>query len=230
LIFEFRQDATLRDHTPGFGILWLKDIPDNEEQTVRVSIWNGDLKRAENNVLETYGEKVGEIEVTLTFWSGLSGYHESLAKGDKHISQVMEVLDVANNQEWSDWDDSEGSDKPGINDNKETDDDSSSSDSSDSEDEGEDGGGKKFVPDFLQDGGKKIDSKLSVDGNSGPISKIKEYKENAHHLHRKNRGMMQWKGPRTLAWMKHVGDRGKKKVGNMFHHHERSGSGVETEA
>jgi hypothetical protein len=30
--------------------------------------------------------------------------------------------------------------------------------------------------------------------------------------------------------MKHVGDRGKKKVGNMFHHHERSGGGVETEA
>jgi hypothetical protein len=230
LVFEFRQDATFRDHTPGFGILWLKDIPDNEEQTIRVSIWKGDLERAENNVLDSYGEKVGEIEVTLTFWSGLSGYHEKLAKGDKHISNVMEVLDVTNDQEWSDWDDSDGSDKPGINDNKETDNDSSSSDSSDSEDDGEDGGGKKFVPDFLQDGGKKIDSKLSIQGKSGPISKIKDYKENANQLHRKNRGMMQWKGPRTLAWMKHVGDRGKKKVGNMFHHHERSGAGVETEA
>ena len=230
LVFEFRQDATFRDHTPGFGILWLKDVPDNEEQTVRIPIWSGDLKRAENNVLETYGEKVGEIEVTLTFWSGLSGYHEKLAKGDKHISNVMEVLEVTNDHEWTDWDDSSGSDKPGINDNKETDNDSSSSDSSDSEDDGDDPDKKKFVPDFLQDGGKRIDSKLSTDGTSGPISKIKDYRESAHALHRKNRGMMQWKGPRTLAWMKHVGDRGKKKVGNMFHHHERDGAGVETEA
>jgi hypothetical protein len=230
LVFEFRQDATFRDHTPGFGILWLKDIPDNEEQTVRVTIWKGDLERAENNVLDSYGEKLGEIEVTLTFWSGLSGYHEKLAKGDKHITNVMEVLDVTNDQEWSDWDDSDG-DKPGINDNKDTESDSSSSDSSDSEDDGEDdSGSKKFIPDFLQDGGKRIDSKLSMEGKSGPISKMKDYKENMHQLHRKNRGMMQWKGPRTLAWMKHVGDRGKKKVGNMFHHHERSGGGVETEA
>jgi len=230
LVFEFRQDATFRDHTPGFGILWLKDVPDNEEQTVRIPIWSGDLKRAENNVLETYGEKVGEIEVTLTFWSGLSGYHEKLAKGDKHISNVMEVLEVTNDHEWTDWDDSSGSDKPGINDNKETDNDSSSSDSTDSEDDGDDPDKKKFVPDFLQDGGKRIDSKLSTDGTSGPISKIKDYRESAHALHRKNRGMMQWKGPRTLAWMKHVGDRGKKKVGHMFHHHERDGAGVETEA
>jgi hypothetical protein len=230
LVFEFRQDATFRDHTPGFGILWLKDIPDNEEQTVRVTIWKGDLERAENNVLDSYGEKLGEIEVTLKFWSGLSGYHEKLAKGDKHITNVMEVLDVTNDQEWSDWDDSDG-DKPGINDNKDTESDSSSSDSSDSEDDGEDdSGSKKFIPDFLQDGGKRIDSKLSMEGKSGPISKMKDYKENMHQLHRKNRGMMQWKGPRTLAWMKHVGDRGKKKVGNMFHHHERSGGGVETEA
>ena len=84
----------------------------------------------------------------MTFWSGLSGYHEKLAKGDKHITNVMEVLDVTNDQEWSDWDDSDG-DKPGINDNKDTESDSSSSDSSDSEDDGEDdSGSKKFIPDF----------------------------------------------------------------------------------
>jgi hypothetical protein len=30
--------------------------------------------------------------------------------------------------------------------------------------------------------------------------------------------------------MKHVGERGKSKVGGLFKHHERSGMGVETEA
>ncbi|KAF1945407.1 meiotically up-regulated gene 190 protein [Clathrospora elynae] len=223
MIIEFRQDATLRDHTPAFGILWLKDVPDNNEQTVRIPIWDGDLKRAEDNILDSYGEKVGEIEVTLTFWSGLSGYHEKLAKGDKHLGQVMEVLDVCNDQEWSDWEDSNGSEKPGIGDNKDTDNDNSSSSSSDSED------GEKFLPDFLQKD-KKHDSNLSEDGKRGPITQMKDYKASAKQLHRKNRGAMQWKGPRTLAWMKHVGDRGKHKVEGLFKHHDRSGTGIETEA
>ncbi|KAH7391839.1 meiotically up-regulated gene 190 protein [Pyrenochaeta sp. MPI-SDFR-AT-0127] len=224
MIIEFRQDATLRDHTPAFGIFWLKDIPDNEEQTIRVSVWKGDLKRAEDNILDSYGEKVGEVEVTLTFWSGLSGYHEKFAKGDKHLRQVMEVLDVCNDQEWSDWE--ENDEKPGIDNNKETDNDSSSSSSSDSEDGNDDG---NFLPDFLQKD-KKRDSKLNEDGKRGTVDQMKDYKASAKQLHRRNRGMMQWKGPRTLAWMKHVGDRGKAKVGNLFHHHERSGTGIETEA
>lgn len=223
MIIEFRQDATLKDHTPAFGILWLKDIPDNEEQTVRIPVWKGDFKRAEDNVLDSYGEKVGEVEVTFTFWSGLSGYHEKFAKGDKHLRQVMEVLDVCNDQEWSDWDDNNG--KLGIESNKETDEDSSSSSSSDSEDGDDD----NFLPDFLQKG-KKRDSKLSEDGKRGTMDQVRDYKASSKQLHRRNRGMMQWKGPRTLAWMKHVGDRGKAKVGNLFHHHERSGTGIETEA
>jgi hypothetical protein len=221
LIIEFRQDATLRDHTPAFGILWLKDIPDNEQKTVRVSIWKGDFARAQENVLESYGDKVGEIELTLTFWSGLSGYHEKFAKGDRHMGQVMEVLDVANDQEWSDWDDSDGpedhaSSKPGITSNNHNDTSDSDSDSD-------------FLPDFLQKD-KKSSSKLEEDGSRGVIEQVKDYKASAKQLHRKNRGAMQWKGPRTLAWMKHVGDRGKAKVGGLFRHHERSGAGIETEA
>lgn len=227
LVFEFRQDAALRDHTHAFCILWLKDIPDNEEQTKRLSIWKGDLKRAQDNVLDSYGEKVGEIEVTLTMWSGLSGYHEKLAKGDKHLTNVMEVLDTCNDTEWSDWEDSESSDKPGINDSKDTEDETSDSD--DSEDDEDESTSSKFMPNFLQKD-KKTDSKLSDDGGRGPISQLKEYNASAKQLHRRNRGVMQWKGPRTLAWMKHVGDRGKRKMGHLFNHHERSGTGVETEA
>lgn len=227
MIVEFRQDATLKDHTAAFGIYWLKDMPDNEQQTVRMTIWKGDIKRAEDNVLDSYGEKVGEIEINVTFWSGLSGYHEKFAKSDKHFRDVMEVLDVCNDQEWSDWDESE-SPKLDIDDNKDTEDDSSSSSSSDSDSDSE-SGASKFVPDFLRKG-NKTDSKLSEHGERGMLDQIRDYKDSAHTLHRKNRGIMQWKGPRTLAWMKHVGDRGKSKVKSVFHHHERSaGAGIETE-
>ena len=224
LIVEFRQDATLRDHTPAFGIFWLKDIPDNEENTVKVAIWKGDFARAQDNVLDSYGEQVGEIEITLTFWSGLSGYHEKFAKGDKHMGQVMEVLDVANDQEWSDWDDDDEDEdhaKPRISSSSSHHGNSSSSSDSDSDSD--------FLPDFLQKD-KKSSSKLSDNGSRGMMDQVKDYKDSAKQLHRKNRGAMQWKGPRTLAWMKHVGDRGKAKVGGLFKHHERSGAGIETEA
>jgi hypothetical protein len=216
IVVEFRQDATLRDHTPAFAILWLKDIPDNEQQTLRLPVWKGDLKRAEDNCLDSYGEQVGSIELTLTFWSGLSGYHEKFAKSDRHMGQVMEVLDVANDQEWSDWEDSDhptDEAKPGI----------SHEDSSDSESESD------LLPDFLQKD-KKRDSRLSENGSRGVVDQVKDYKDSAKQLHRRNRGVMQWKGPRTLAWAKHVGDRGKAKVAGLFKHHERSGSGIETEA
>jgi hypothetical protein len=62
------------------------------------------------------------------------------------------------------------------------------------------------------------------------VDAVRDYKDSSKQLHRRNRGAMQWKGPRTLAWMKHVGERGKSKVGGLFKHHERSGMGVETEA
>ncbi|KAH8731517.1 hypothetical protein GQ44DRAFT_822432 [Phaeosphaeriaceae sp. PMI808] len=218
LIVEFRQDAALRDHTPAFAILWLKDVPDNEQQTLRLTVWKGDLKRACENVLPSYGEAVGSIEVSLTFWSGLSGYHEKFAKGDRHVAQVMEVLDVANDQEWSDWDDIDTS-QPNLS--------TSSDDSEDSEDS--DGDGKPFLPDFLQKGGKS-DERLKENGERGVVDQINEYKTSAKHLHRRNRGAMQWKGPRTLAWVKHVRDRGKNKVKGIFEHHERTGAGIETEA
>lgn len=224
LIIEFRQDATLKDHTPAFGVFWLKELPDNEEQTVRIPIWKGDFKRAQDNILDSYGEKVGEVEVSLTFWAGLSGYHETFAKGDKHLSQVMEVLDVCNDQEWSDWEESDDPEKPGIND-----DDNSSSSSDEGEDEDGDDGSSNFLPDFLSKD-KKRSSKLEEDGERGTMDQIRDYKASAKQLHRKNRGAMQWKGPRTLAWMKHVGDRGKKKVTEVFKHHERSGQDIETEA
>ncbi|KAL5122024.1 hypothetical protein ACEQ8H_000240 [Pleosporales sp. CAS-2024a] len=225
LVVEFRQDATLRDHTRAFAILWLKDIPDNEPQTIKLAIWKGDLKRAQDNMLDSYGDQIGQIELTVTFWAGLSGYHEKFAKGDRHIGQVLEVLDVANDQEWSEWDSDTGEEREISNSPPPPEDDSSGSDDSDSD--------SAFVPDFLQkdkDKKKKKDSKLSEDGSRGIVDQVKEYKDSAKQLHRRNRGVMQWKGPRTLAWMKHVGDRGKHKVEGLFKHHERTGTGVETEA
>lgn len=202
LIVEFRKDSALADRTPAFCVLWLKDIPDNEEVTVRLTVWKGDLSRAENNVLPECGEKIGEIELTLTFWSGLSDYHSSLAKKDRHLKDVMEVLDTGR-----DNDEAEGDGVLG-------DSDSSSSDDSD------------FLPSFLT---RKTDSDLDSDGKRGTLDQVKDYKQHSKQLHRRNRGLMQWKGPRTLAWVKHLAERGEDKVEGLLKHGDRSGGGIETE-
>ncbi|KAF1949613.1 hypothetical protein CC80DRAFT_256363 [Byssothecium circinans] len=218
LVVEFRKDSALADRTPAFCVLWLKDIVDNEEQTIRLTVLKGDLSRAENNVLEEHGEKVGEIELTMTFWSGLSGYHSPLAKKDRHIADVMEVLDTCNDNDDMDWDDGSGSGSNSSNSGSNADDSSSSSSSSDDE--------SSFVPSVF----KRNSSGLDSDGKRGTVDQIREYKAHSKQLHRKNRGLMQWKGPRTLAYVKHLAKRGENKVGGLFGHGKNEGAGIETEA
>jgi hypothetical protein len=203
LILEFRSSSKLLDKTPAFAILWLKDIADEDEKTVKLTVWKGDLKRAEANTLEECGENMGEVEVTLNFWRGLSGYHSRLATKDSNLADVMEVLDCAN-----DNDETEGSN--GIS----TDGEDASS-SSDSDDE--------YLPKLK---GSKSD--LETDGKRGTVEQLRDYKTHSKQLHRKNRGLMQWKGPRTLQWMKNKVQHGEQAVEGLFKHHERDG-GVETE-
>lgn len=205
MIVEFRQSKTLKDRTPAFGVLWLKDIPDNEEKTIRLPIWRGDLSRAEHNAIEDCGEPVGEIEVRLTLWSGLSGYHRSLSKHDRHLKDVMEVLDTCHDNDETDWD-------------------ADSSDSSDSSSSSEDESDESNVPSFVRG---NTDSEK--DGKRGPIDAVKDYKKHAKQLHRSNRGAMQWKGPRTLAYMKHLAQRGENKVERLFKHGDGGSAGIETE-
>lgn len=206
LIVEFRKESAVRDRTPAFCILWLKDIPDNEEQTLRLTVWKGDLERAENNVLSDCGEKIGEIEMTLTFWSGLSGYHRGLAKKHRHLKDVLEVLDICHDNEETDWDDGDSDD----------------SSSSDSDDDSE----KSYLPSFLSG---KSGQEASEDGDRGMRDQIRDYQKHAKQLHRSNRGAMQWKAPRTLAYLKHLADRGENKVEDLFKHGDGGSQGIETE-
>jgi hypothetical protein len=179
LVVEFRTASSLRDHTPAFAILWLKDIPDDEEQTIKLPVWKGDLKRAEANCLSEYGSKVGEIELEISFWSGLGSYHSKLAAKDSNLGDVMEVLDTC-----QDNGDEMTFDQGGRHENNtDTSGNSSSSDSSSDEEGG-------MTPKTKS--GASTDS-LESNGNRGTIDQIKDYKGHKKQLHRRNRGMMQWK-------------------------------------
>jgi hypothetical protein len=202
LMVEFRSDKTLKDKTTAWGILWLKDVVDDEDLTLSVPVWRGsqlDFKRAKANVLEEMGERIGSIQLQLKLFAGLSDYHKKL--NDSAVKDVMECLDVA-------------SDNRDINNevNDNSNDDSSSSDTSDSDE---------------SDGGS---IKEQSEERKGPIDAIKDYKDRSKTLHRQHRGLMQWKIARTGDWMQtKVRDDIGGKVKDVF---KRKGKiqGIETEA
>lgn len=102
LVIEFRKNSLGPDKTPAFAVLWLKDIPDEEQTTVNIPVWKGHdkLKRAETCCVDDLGEKLGSLDVPLKFRRGLSGYHKGLASNSPNLQDVFEVLATADdNQE-----------------------------------------------------------------------------------------------------------------------------------
>ena len=195
LVIEFRKNEALKDKTPAYAILWLKDIPDDEDITLNLPVWRGeksDFERAQANCLEKMGERAGSIEVKLKFFSGLSEYHRKIK--DPNVTDVMECLDAAsdNKDMAKSLDDDDGSD--------------TSSSSSDDD-----------------------DAKKQPDSKSGPVEQVKDYKEHHKTLHRKHRGLMQWKAARTGDWFQSaVKDGIGGRIKDTFKHNGREPD-VETE-
>jgi hypothetical protein len=98
LVVEFQENNRIHHHIPTFAIMWLKDIPDDEEKTMTLPVWKGNLKRAEANCERENGAKLGHIEVRLRFRPGISEHHKKLASKDRNLEDVMEVLGIANDE------------------------------------------------------------------------------------------------------------------------------------
>lgn len=102
LVIEFRKNSLGPDKTPAFAVLWLKDIPDEEDMTVNIPVCKGhsNLKRAETCCITDAGEKLGSLDVPIRFLRGLGGYHKGLASSSPELQDVFEVLATADdNQE-----------------------------------------------------------------------------------------------------------------------------------
>ena len=97
LVLEFKKNNVGIDKRIGFGILWLKDIPDNEEVEVDIPILRFDddkMKRLATNVVQE-GAELGSIRLSVTFRHGLGPYHEKLAAKNPSLKAVFEVLRTA---------------------------------------------------------------------------------------------------------------------------------------
>lgn len=209
------------DKTLGFGVIWLKDIPDEKELTVSVTIWRAEkdnVKRGEDNVVDDLGENLGTLHVPLKFFRGLGAFHRKLASESPALHDVMEVLSIA----------TESKEIQTIIGGDHLDESDSSSESSD--DESPEKSEKKGKTNgFLKKMGMKDSDEEHVnDGKGGPIQQIKGYKMHSDHLHRQNRGLMEHQAPRTAKYVKTKMEHGKNHVMNTFRHHERN-PGIETE-
>ncbi|KAJ9611001.1 hypothetical protein H2204_015286 [Knufia peltigerae] len=279
LVVEFRKSVLGPDKTSQLAVLWLKDIPDEEEVTVPLKVWKGG-KDAMHRATTSYGydgqeneEPMGEIELTLKMWRGLSGYHKNYANraSNTDIKDVMEVLDTANDEgQVSDDDEDDGAGEGDSGYSSDSDSTESGGDTEsdakqkqekqsrrrnnkklrthandDSSDEDSDAGktsNSKLDPTQLaskplvkvKDVAEKV---LNVDGHNdqddgsrGARAQIRDYKDHHKQMHRKHKGVMQWRGARTLDWMAGKVKRGKGKIGEVFEHDDDNKTGgVETE-
>ncbi|KAL8790545.1 MAG: hypothetical protein Q9213_000567 [Squamulea squamosa] len=216
-MIEFRRNRLGLDQTPAFAILWLQHVNDDQEQSLTLSVYGGngaDLKRAQSNYSCDLGEPIGSIVVTLKLVRGLGRYHRRLAKSHGNIGDVLEVLDTAMDS------------REVQNTMAETDDDSDdslSSDPSDSEGDDSEGNGYRSGLKATFSGNKGVE-----DNGRSPLQGLQDYNDHSDQLHRRHRGLMQWKGARTAKWMKTRIEDGKDKIANSLKHHDKN-PGVETE-
>jgi len=266
LIVEFRKTVLGPDSTSQFAVFWLQDIPDEEERTVSVKIWKGN-KEALHRATTSYGysgsdgeQPLGDIELTLKLWRGLSGYHKNYANRGHNtdIRDVIEVLDTANDEgqvsddegDSGDSSDSESTSADGDTNGEakeskrrnkrlrtHANDDSSDSDSEAGETESSKLDPTQLASKPLQKAKDVVEKVLDVDGHNneddgsrGARAQVRDYKDHHKQLHRKHRGVMQWRGARTMDWMAGKAKRAKGRVGEVFEHNDDGKSGgVETE-
>lgn len=226
LSIRFRDKKLIGGNNAAFAVLWLRDMPDEEEREIELPVWKGDFQRAIACTLEEAGEKIGTIKLRVKFWSGLGDAHHAWTNKDPHLRNVMEVLEVARDNLERD---EAGQEAGVVQDDSDTnsyrgkdDGDSSTDDGSDHEDNGPSSRKKSSNRDSSASDKDKKDSQ-------GMIEQYRERRRDQKTEHRRHRGVMQFRVPRTAKWAMHKGERVQEKVASIFRHHTRE-PGIETEA
>ncbi|KAI0470768.1 hypothetical protein GGR56DRAFT_657479 [Xylariaceae sp. FL0804] len=279
LVIEFRKSALGPDSTAAFAVIWLQELVDEEDTTKTIKVWKGSkegLHRAESSCdykgVEEGEQPLGEVELEIRFWRGLSGYHKKFANQAKNgdLRDVMECLDTITDENLddggsidddSDSDSNSDSDESYGDQNKDKDkakesevrrkklrvhtNDDSTPPSSDNDEGGSEGAGKSSssmslskVKNVLKnpvEGTKSAAAGILApghnnpdDGKRGVRDEMRDYKDHHKQMHRKHRGIMQWRQARQAG---HIGGkltRLKGNVSTIFQHSEKE-TGIETE-
>jgi hypothetical protein len=271
MIIEFRKSSIGPDKTLAFAVLWLHELEDDKDETRCLKVWKGkkeSLRKAQTccefDGSDEKDELLGEVELTVRFWRGLSGYHKSFAAKSKNhdMRNVMECLDTIT-------DEGLGDDEGDIDDEDSTTDDTddedvsetrrkklrmhTNDDSTPSSSDNEGGDDRKHglssasnpsLSDFKKvknifrnpvDGITEGATKVLApghndpdDGSRGLRGQMRDYKDHHKQLHRKHRGIMQWRAAREANHLGGKLTRLKGNISGIFHHDEKE-SGIETE-
>ncbi|KAI0517445.1 hypothetical protein F5B22DRAFT_602992 [Xylaria bambusicola] len=271
MVVEFRQSSLGSDKTSAFAVLWLHELRDEEDETKCLKVWKGNKKSfhraqtcCEFDGSGSKDELLGEIEVNVRFWRGLSGYHKSYAARSKNedMRNVMECLDTISDEGLEgDIDDDTDSETDSTGNEGENNDDTrrkklrmhtnddSTPSSTDDEDDGKGSSASSSSTNLSLSDFKKVKNIFrnpvdgvteaatsvlapghndSEDGTRGLRGQMRDYKDHYKQLHRKHRGIMQWRAAREVN---HIGGkvtRLKGNVGGLFRHDDKDG-GIETE-
>lgn len=290
LVLEFRESSVGPDKSPAFAIFWPQELVDEENATKTLKVWKGGkerIARASTNCdyqgVDAGEQPLGELELDLKFWRGLSGYHKRFASGSKKGSMraVMECLDTITDENLGKDDDEEGDIEDSETDSSDessgerresgdkeareklkmhTNDDSSGADDSDEDEDPNTGtsssssssGDAKHKSSLsltlqnLRKAPKKIlhnplEGAVSTavdviapghndddDGSRGLRNSIRDYKDHHRQLHRKHRGIMQWRAAREVDHVAGKLSHLKGNVSHIFKHGDKD-IGVETE-
>lgn len=294
LLLEFRESTLGPDKSPAFAVLWLQELVDEQCETRRLKVWRGGkdrLARAENSCdyggLDEGEQPLGEVEVELKFWRGLSGYHKRFASASKtgNMREVMECLDTIADEnlgegdgdgegEYEDEESANSSDTGGDGDGygdgngnggtrrsssdrearkklkvhtNDSSSDSSREASADEEDKDKShstlslhnlkklakapkkivknpvGGTASAALDVVAPGHNDAD-----DGSRGLGNTLRDYKDHHKQLHRRHRGIMQFRVAREADHVAGKLSGLKGNVSGLFHHGDKD-TGVETE-
>lgn len=269
MVVEFRRSKIGPDQTSAFAVLWLHELKDEEDEIKCLKVWKGNkesFRKAQTCCeFDGSGEKaelLGEVEVPVRFWRGLSGYHKSFAAQSKNkdMRSVMECLDTITDEGLgSDSEDSNSEDSLSDEVDDEDEDetrrkklrmhtnDDSTPPSSDDEDGGASGPSSSSnlsISDFKKvknifrnpvDGVTQAATTVlapghndSEDGARGLQGQMRDYKDHHKQLHRKHRGVMQWRAAREANHLGGKLTRLKGNISGIFHHDEKD-IGIETE-
>ncbi|KAJ1328884.1 C2 domain-containing protein [Microdochium nivale] len=275
MVVEFRESALGPDKTVAFAVLWLNELTDEEQVTKTLTVWKGSKEglRCAKTSCDYHGNEegekpLGEIEMTVKFWRGLSGYHKSYASHSKNqdMRHVMECLDTITDEKLDDDDDSDDdsyedgnsrrkstSNDPQAGMDRETrrkklrvhTNDTSSSDDYDNDDSSDSDDSDISIPNVKQRVTEVLRNPVEGttaavaaalapghndpdDGSRGMRGQARDYKDHHKQLHRKHRGIMQWRMTRQLDHIGGKASRLKGSVTGLFKHDQKE-PGIETE-
>lgn len=291
LVLEFRESSIGPDKSPAFAVCWLQDLVDEETTTKTLQIWKGGKDRlgrastcCDYNGLDDGEQPLGELELELKFWRGLSGYHKRFATASKKGSmrEVMECLDTITDENLAKEEEEEadtGHQQDGSKEGERrtsgdkearkklavhTNDDSSSSESDNHKDDDSDDSTSSSSSSSSSDRDPNSHSSLSLtlhnlrkapkkifhkpvegtastaidviapghnddaDGSRGVRNSLRDYKDHHRQLHRKHRGIMQWRAAREVDHAVGKLSSLKGNVSQIFRHGDKD-VGIETE-